>query len=87
MIAGIIGVVDQAAQAIIVSWGAILFMAPLGIQEAASGVIGNCIGANNVKLAKRFFKLILTLNFIVSLTLSLLTFFLRDHIAAIFTED
>lgn len=87
IIAGIIGVSDQAAQTLIVSWGAIIFMAPLGIQEATCGIIGNCIGANNVPLAKRFFYLGLKVNFIVTFTLSLLTFVFRESIADFFTAD
>ena len=64
-----------------------MFMGPFGIQEATCAVIGNCIGANNVSLAKRFFKLALLVNLIVSLALSLITLFLREQISKIFTDD
>ena len=58
VIAGTLGVTELACQIIIMNMAATLFMVPLGIQEATCGIIGNCIGANNVPLAKRFFNMI-----------------------------
>ena len=62
-------------------------MTPLGIQEASCGIIGNCIGANNVDLASRFFYLITKVNFFIVLILSLTVLFGRYQIVAFFTED
>ena len=67
--------------------GAILFMAPLGIQEATTGVIGNCIGANNVPLAKRFFRMITLMNVFVTVLMSASVLFGRYRFVAFFTED
>ena len=50
-------------------------------------MIGNCIGANNVPLAKRFFKLI---NYFVASMIFMLcsiTFLAREAIAACFSND
>lgn len=77
VIAGTIGVAEQASQAMITTIGAIIFMAPLGIQEATSGLIGNCIGANNVALGKRFFSMIMWSNMAVTLLMSALVLFGR----------
>ena len=67
--------------------GAILFMAPLGIQEATTGVIGNCIGANNVPLAKRFFRMITLMNVFVTVLMSASVLFGRYRFVGFFTED
>ena len=56
--AGIIGVTELATQTILITLVATIFMVPLGIQEATGGIIGNCIGAGNVELARRFFSII-----------------------------
>ena len=66
---------------------ATLFMVPLGIQEATCGIIGNCIGANNVPLAKRFFNMINVFTFICIAIMCITVGLARHQIAAIFTED
>ena len=55
------GVQDLAAITIFDEITAMLFMFPLGFQEATCSIIGNCIGANNVPLARNFFKFITSL--------------------------
>lgn len=62
-------------------------MAPLGLQEATCSLIGNCIGANNVKLARRFFLLTFKINTLVVLTISLTILFARHSIIRLYTED
>ena len=54
VISGLISIEAQAVQTIVTSGCAILFEIPLGFQEATCAIIGNCIGANNVTLAKKF---------------------------------
>ena len=62
-------------------------MIPLGIQEAACAVVGNCIGANNVPLAKRFFcQIIIVVVCSIFIVFSVL-FFLREKIAKLLTDD
>ena len=46
-------------------------MISLGIQEATCGIIGNCIGAHNVPLAKRFFSVITKFTMATIMVLSL----------------
>jgi multidrug resistance protein, MATE family len=48
IISGLISIEAQAVQTIVTSGCAILFEIPLGYQEAACALIGNCIGAGNV---------------------------------------
>ena len=50
-------------------------------------MIGNCIGAQNVPLAKRFFKLISCVTEFVILLMAAMTFLSRDKIVAYFTDD
>ena len=87
IVAGTMGVVEQASFTMLTTIGAILFMAPLGIQEATCAIIGNCIGANNVPLAKRFFRLICKVNLAVVISLSLLVATARHQIVAFYTND
>ena len=72
-IAGTMGVPQQASQTMVASINYLLIMAPMGVQEASTGLIGNCIGADNVQLAKRFFSLIGKINTIMVAILSLTT--------------
>ena len=62
-------------------------MFPLGIQEGTCGIIGNCIGSNNVPLAKRFFDMITKFTLAVVVILCLMTYLARSNIVAFFTED
>ena len=64
-----------------------LIMMTLGIQEATCGIIGNCIGANNVPLAKRFFGIITKFTMSTILVMSLIIFFARESIIAFYTTD
>ena len=52
--AGIVGVKDLAAQVAIINVIGLVYMIPLGVQFAASGMVGNMIGAQNVKQAQRY---------------------------------
>ena len=61
-------------------------MIALGIQEGTCALIGNCIGANNVPLAKRFYSLIAKIVTVVVLLISSITFFCRKQIVASYTS-
>ena len=87
VLSGIIGVQALAANTIFIQVLATIFMVPLGIQEATCCIIGNCIGANNVPLAKRFFKLISTCALIIILLVSMTVLLTRTQIIEIFTAD
>ena len=81
------GVAEQASMAIITSIGAAISMIPLGVQEATCGVIGNCIGANRVGLARRFYNLIFRMNALVIITISTVLILTRDAVIDFFTKD
>ena len=63
------------------------WMPILGISDAVCAITGNCIGANNVPLAKRFFKMITTISVMTTILMSTVTYMCRDYITAIFAED
>ena len=87
LLAGTLGVEELASQIITVNVSATLFMVPLGIQEAAGAIVGNCIGANDVLMAKKFFTLISKLALVTIAIMCLLTILLRREIVDIFTQD
>ena len=62
-------------------------MVPLGIQEAVCGLVGNCIGANNVPLAKRFFTLTMKVTIALILLIVITTILARRQLAQVFTND
>ena len=58
-----------------------MFEIPLSYQEATAAIIGNCIGANNVPLAIRFYKLSSWITVITVVILQLVILFGRNVIA------
>ena len=73
ILAGVIGVLPLASLTICLNMHALLFRVPLGITEATGALLGNSVGANNVRLAKRFASLIFKVAFTTMLVLSTLT--------------
>ena len=59
----------------------------IGIQAATCSIIGNCIGAHNVMLAKRFFRIITKFTMATILTMSMIIFFAREQIVAVYTTE
>ena len=49
LLAGILGVTEQATQVLTFSMCATMFQIPMGIAEASCTIIGNEIGANKVR--------------------------------------
>ena len=64
-----------------------MFMIPLGMQEASAAIIGNEIGANNVKLAKKYYKVVSGLAAIALITISASCYFGREGITTLFTNE
>ena len=52
VLAGILGVVQLDSMTINFSIMTVMYVFIIGVQEASSALIGNCIGANNIPLAK-----------------------------------
>ena len=64
-----------------------LFMLMLGVQDGACILIGNCVGANNIPLAKRFYYFIAKIAIGVIFTMMLTICLLRKQIVSLYTSD
>ena len=78
VLAGILGIIEQAAFIIAFNIEAQLFMFPIGIQEATSALVGKEIGANNPKLAKKYCKVISTIASLIQVLIGILIYFWRQ---------
>ena len=85
--AGWISINDQAVNSILQCFNSVMFMVPIGAQAAACALIGEQIGANNVKQAREFLKVIVILTVGVIVTIQTLMLVFREEIVNIFTDD
>jgi len=85
--AGLIGVKELAAQVAIINVIGFVYMIPLGVQFAASGLVGNAIGAKNPMQAKKYAACCVILA--VSLVSSIVIIFniSPEMVGSIFTKD
>lgn len=87
VLAGLINTEAQAAQTLISICVSVFFEVPLGTSEASCALIGNCIGANNVPLAKKFLRVTSLVAFFVVTSLAFVIFLARDQISALCATD
>ena len=85
--AGLISVTDQAANTILLMIIAIMFMVPMGIQSAASAIIGEQIGANRVKIAKQYFYVMVYVCVGLLILVQMLIYSFKEQIVGVFTSD
>ena len=64
-----------------------MFMVPMGIQSAACAIIGAEIGANNVPLAKEYFKMMSVMTLLCLVVMQALFYGFREQIVSVFTTD
>ena len=62
-------------------------MIALGLQETTSVVIGNAVGNNDTRLAKRYFKVTLKIVIFLFTFIAVLVYLARVQIAALFTDE
>jgi MATE family multidrug resistance protein len=84
IMAGFIGVKEQAVIVISLSLLGILFMFPLGFSEAAAAVVGNSMGENEPDLAKKYIRVTAMIAVPTQLTFILLTYLLRSQISSLY---
>ena len=87
IMAGNLGVEEQAAQTVIYIVFTTLSMVSVGFSESTGAIIGNCMGANNVPLAKRFFSLTTKASFSTFVILSTLLVSFRGQVVRFYTMD
>ena len=85
ILAGLIGVEEQASWTIVSIICSVLFEFPLAVSEVTSSLVGNCIGAGNVDLAKRFFRITMLIGAIAVLSIITLICLARHYIVGICT--
>lgn len=83
--ASFLSVEDTATQVIILNTMYVSFGFTLGLQYAASALIGKAVGAMNIKEAKRYRNLVMCIGFTLATMLGLSLFTLRNHIARFYT--
>ena len=76
ILAGLIGVSEQAAQTLITTLSGLIIQIPSGLAEGVCAVSGNCIGASNVTLGKRFVSLVAKVTAAIVLVISFLLYIL-----------
>ena len=64
-----------------------MFVVAVGLQEATTVVIGNSVGDNNAKLAKRYFKITCLIALAIFVTIASLLYLERRPIVGLFTEE
>lgn len=87
MFSGYLGVSQIATQVVIMQIKNFTTMIPTGVAFAASGLVGNCIGMNQVYRAKQYAKV--SILYSIFVTVSLLSAFTvyADEISKIFTNE
>lgn len=85
--AGILGVKELAAQVAIMNVNGFVFMFPLGVQFAASGLVGNQLGKGNQIQAKRFAAMCVAVMLTFTTSLSVMLNVFSEEIAGVFTKD
>jgi len=85
--AGILGVKELAAQVAIMNVNGFVFMFPLGVQFAASGLVGNQLGKGNQIQAKRFAAMCVGVMLAFTTSLSVMLNIFSEEIASVFTKD
>ena len=87
IMAGNLGVAQQASQVILFTYNWLCYCIPQGMQQVACSLIGNCIGANNLTLGKRFLAMTVKINAVIMLFVGLFTLFAKKQIVSLCSED
>jgi MATE family multidrug resistance protein len=82
-----LGAAQVSAQTITMQMSSLAFMIPLGISVAASSLVGNAIGANNMKFAKELSNLCLITLLMCDVIISPTILFGSRHFIKLFTTD
>ena len=85
--AGSLGVAEQASQIVLSTISDIIFITPRAILEASCTRTGNSIGANETRLAKRFFFMIMRASIFLTLVVNATVLAYRNDLVSIFSDD
>jgi len=84
---GLISVEALAAQVVIVNVASFIFMVPLGISFAASAFTGVFLGRGKVNEAKKYSRLTLLFNLLVTVVILVIVWTCNNEISRFFTKD
>lgn len=84
---GLMGVEALAAEVIVVNLVTLVFMVPLGTGYAASAFTGYFLGQKKIDKAKKYSRLTLVFNILVTIVILIILYTAHDSIAAVFTQD
>ena len=87
IIAGWLGTEALAAHVVCCNVETIMYMFPLGVQQASSVLVGNSLGAGKPRKATQYAKICTCLGALLVLTIASLVFSFRESIASIYTRD
>ena len=87
MFSGYLGVTEIATQVIIMQIKNFTSMIPTGVSFAASGLVGNCIGMNQIPRAKKYANISIFYSVLVTTLMLTIFWICRDALSRIFTED
>lgn len=87
LMAGVIGVKEQAVNIILLNILQLTFQTAYGLQQAACALIGRQIGANNIKQAREYYLIIMVLSILVC-TVQMSAFYVFRHsVLSAFTQQ
>jgi len=87
IIAGWIGVNELAAHVVCCNIEVMMFMVPLGIQQAASVLVGNALGAGKSLLAMQYSQACVLVELVLSVSVCVLLITNRSFLASIYSID
>ncbi len=82
---GLMSVEALAAEVVVVSLVTLIFMVPLGTGYAASAFTGYFLGQRKIDKAKKYSRLTLVFNVLVTIIILIILYTLQEEIAALFT--
>ena len=87
LLSGILGVEQLAAQTIIIQINNLLYMIAAGLQRVTCCSLGNCIGAGNMALAEKLYRVSFATCSVIVMLVSLSMGLCRESIVKVFTSD
>ncbi|OCT65173.1 multidrug and toxin extrusion protein 1 isoform X1 [Xenopus laevis] len=87
LLAGVLGMVDLGAQAIIYQVSTVVYLMPLGLCIAGSIRVGHGLGSGNIEQAKRSALVVLCMTEMCALLSCIVLATLKDVVAYIYTTD
>ena len=84
---GLMSVEALAAEVIIVNLVSLIFMVPLGTAYAASAFTGVFLGRQKINQAKKYARLTILFNIIITLVILIILWTCHDGISHLFTQD